>query len=70
MKFKSIQIDCEGLTEKDLHLAFKEKPGFPDFYGPFPDTLQNMARVQRRKKATGTPKKYSKFVSEKNAMVL
>lgn len=33
MKFKTIQIDCEGLTEKDLHKAFKEKLGFPDFYG-------------------------------------
>ena len=33
MKFKTIQIDCKGLKEKDLHLAFKEKLGFPDFYG-------------------------------------
>ena len=33
MNCKTIQIDCKGLKEKDLHLVFKEKLGFPDFYG-------------------------------------
>ena len=39
MEFKTIQIDCKGLTEKDLHLVFKEKLGFPDFYGMNWDAL-------------------------------
>ena len=33
MKFKTIQIDCKGLTEKALHMMLKDKLGFPDFYG-------------------------------------
>ena len=33
MKFKTIQIDCKGLKEKELHMSFKEKLGFTDFYG-------------------------------------
>ena len=39
MEFKTIEIDCKGLTEKDLHLVFKEKLGFPDFYGMNWDAL-------------------------------
>ena len=39
MEFKTIQIDCKGLTKKDLHLVFKEKLGFPDFYGMNGDAL-------------------------------
>lgn len=33
MKFKTIQIDCKGLSEKDLNLELKEKLGFCDWYG-------------------------------------
>jgi len=39
MEFKTIEIDCKGLTKKDLHLVFKEKLGFPDFYGMNWDAL-------------------------------
>ena len=39
MKCKTIQIDCKDLRERDLHKAFKDKLGFPDFYGMNWDAL-------------------------------
>ncbi len=39
MRLKTIEIECKGLREKDLHFAFKEKLGFFDGYGMNWDAL-------------------------------
>jgi len=39
MNCKTIQIDCKGLNEVDLHKTLKESLGFPDFYGMNWDAL-------------------------------
>lgn len=54
MKFKTIQIECKGLTEKDLHLIFKEKLGFPDFYGMNKDALTDCLSYLRNPEAEMT----------------
>ena len=33
MKYKTIQIDCNNMSEKELNKTMKELLGFPDFYG-------------------------------------
>ena len=33
MKYKTIQIDCNNMSEKELNKTMKELHGFPDFYG-------------------------------------
>ena len=33
MTFKTISIDCFGMSKEGLHLAMKELLGFPEFYG-------------------------------------
>ena len=33
MKYKTIQIDCNDMSEKGLNKTMKELLGFPDFYG-------------------------------------
>ncbi|MBO4595386.1 MAG: barstar family protein [Bacteroidales bacterium] len=54
MKFKTIQIDCKGLKEKELHMAFKEKLGFPDFYGMNGDALIDCLSYLREPEAKMT----------------
>ena len=54
MKFKTIQVDCKGLNEKDLHLVFKEKLGFPDFYGMNWDALIDCLSYLREPEAEMT----------------
>ena len=33
MTFKTISVDCSGLSKEGLHLTMKELLGFPEFYG-------------------------------------
>ena len=33
MKYKTIQIDCNNMSEQELNKTMKELLGFPDFYG-------------------------------------
>ena len=54
MKFKTIQVDCKGLTEKDLHLLLKDKLGFPDFYGMNGDALIDCLSYLREPEAKMT----------------
>lgn len=39
MNCKYLTIDCASLSERELHAVFKEKLGFPDFYGKNWDAL-------------------------------
>lgn len=54
MKFKTIQIDCKGLTEKDLHRTFKEKLGFFEGYGMNWDALIDCLSYLREPEAEMT----------------
>lgn len=54
MNYKTIQIDCKGLKEVDLHKALKESLGFPDFYGMNWDVLIDCLSYLREPEAKMT----------------
>lgn len=47
MTFKTISIDCSGMSKEGLHLAMKELLGFPEFYGMNWDALYDCLSSMR-----------------------